>query len=268
MDICDFTTSSNFLRRHVRPINAVVHTVVLVLSLSLIVWISYDTFANIPFLENRHYMTFQLWVCVFFLFDFFLELIISCNRRHYLKTRWLFFLISIPYLNIIDGYNILLPQPVLYYLRFIPLVRGAYSLALVMGYISKNRALSLLWQYIAIMLACVYMLSLLFYYEEHAVNTNVHNFWDALYFAVMNTTTVGCYFSAVTPVGKIVSAVCPTLGMLMLPIFTVYITSWVQNYNARARAMRMRWNQTTAGSGQTAANSGQTAANSGQTTGN
>ncbi len=217
--------------RHKGLVTTLIHIVVLILSLALIVYISYDTFMSIPFLENNTYMTFQLWVCYVFLFDFFIEWMLADDKRRYLRHRWPFFLISIPYLNIINAYNILLPSEVLYYLRFIPMIRGAYSLGIVMGYISKNRALSLLSQYIAIMLACVYMLSLLFFYEEHGVNTNVRSFWDALYFVAMNTSTVGCYFSAVTRAGKVISVIAPVLGMLMLPIFTVYITSWVQRVN-------------------------------------
>ena len=50
------------------------HTIVLVLSVLLIVYISIDTFEEIDFLQNSHYMTFQLWVCVVFIIDFFVEM--------------------------------------------------------------------------------------------------------------------------------------------------------------------------------------------------
>lgn len=214
-----------------------VHMVVLVLSLALIVYISYDTFKQIPFLSNRNYMMFQFWVCVVFLADFFIELALSRDKKEYLKHRWFFFLISIPYLNIINHENITIPEDVIYYLRFVPLLRGAYSLSMVMGYISKNRAVSLMAQYVAILAAMVYMLAIVFYYQEYGVNPDVHTFWDALYWAAMNMTTVGCYFSAVTAVGKIISVVLPILGMLMLPLFTVYVTDRVQQFNSSRSAL-------------------------------
>ncbi len=212
---------------------SIIHTLVLILSLVLIVYISYDTFENKPFLNNHQYMTFQFWVCMVFLADFFIELGFAHDKKAYLKDRWFFFIISIPYLNIINQYHFQFPADVIYYLRFVPLIRGAYSLSMVMGYISNNRAVSLLSQYLAILAAATYILGLIFYYQEYGVNPNVTSFWDALYWAAMNMTTVGCYFSAVTPVGKIISVILPILGMLMLPLFTVFITDQVRARNTK-----------------------------------
>ena len=209
------------------------HTLVLILSLLLIVYISYDTFMQIPFLSNHHYMLFQFWVCIIFLADFFIELAYSHNKKDYLKRRWFFFIISLPYLNIINHANITVPPDIIYYLRYVPLIRGAYSLSMVMGYISKNRAVSLMAQYVAILTAMVYILAMIFYYQEFGVNPDVHSFWDAFYWAAMNMTTVGCYFAAVTPPGKVISVILPILGMLMLPLFTVYVTDRVTQFNKR-----------------------------------
>lgn len=216
-------------RRHI--IVDITHGLVLVLSLALIVYISYDTFKSIPFLENHHYMTFQFWVCMVFLADFFIQLTMAVDKKTYLKTRWFFFLISIPYLNIINQFNINFSSEVVFYIRFIPLIRGAYSLAMVMGYISKNRAYSLMSQYVALLLALIYILSLIFYYEEHGVNPDVKSFWDALYFSAMNCSTVGCYFCAITPIGKIISVILPTAGMLILPLFTAVVVNKVKSYD-------------------------------------
>lgn len=211
----------------------IIHMVVLVLSLLLIVYISYDTFKQISFMDNHHYMTFQFWVCVVFLADFFIEFAFATDKKRYLKDRWFFFLISIPYLNIINHEQITIPQDIIYYLRFVPLIRGAYSLSMVMGYISKNRAVSLMAQYVAILAALVYILAMIFYYQEYGINPDVQDFWDALYWSAMNMTTVGCYFAAVTVAGKIISVILPILGMLMLPLFTVYVTDRVRNFNQR-----------------------------------
>ena len=40
----------------------------------------------------------------------------------------------------------------------------------------------------------------------------------------MNLTTVGADIFAVTAVGKILTVLLPTLGMMMFPIFTVDVT--------------------------------------------
>lgn len=212
------------------------HSIVLLLSLALIVYISYDTFADVPFLSSHTYMTFQFWVCVYFLFDFFLTLALVSDKRSYLRRRWFFFLISIPYLNIYNLVPGLVFSPtVLYFMRFVPMVRGCYSLSLVVGYISSNRSFSMLSQYLVILLTMVYVGSLIFYYEEHAINPSVHDYWDALYWACMNVTTVGCNFAAMTVAGKVISVVLPLGGMLMLPLFTVAVTNMVK---ATAKARR------------------------------
>lgn len=219
--------------RFIKVVKSILQSIVLVLSVALIAWISYDTFKGIPFLSNHKYMTFQLWVCIVFLADFFIELSFAADKKRFVMERWFFFVISIPYLNIINQFDIVIPHDMIYYLRFVPLIRGGYSLAMVMGFISKNRAVSLMVQYVAILAAAVYILGLIFYYQEFGVNPNVKSFWDALYWSAMNMTTVGCYFAAVTPAGKVISVILPILGMLMLPLFTVYITDLVRKHNAK-----------------------------------
>ena len=231
------TPEKNFLMlpRREKIISQIAHYIVLLLSLGLIVFISYDTFAHIPFLYNRTYMTFQFWVCMIFLADFFLELSFARNKRVYMARRWFFLLISIPYLNIIEMFGIQFTDQTLYFIRFIPLVRGAYSLAMVVGYFSSNRAFTILAQYAFILLALIYFMSLIFYYEEREVNPEVLSFWDAVYWAFLNVTTVGSDIQAVTFLGKIGTVVMAMSGMMMLPLFTVYITDRVKAFNDRAR---------------------------------
>lgn len=215
-----------------RVINDVSQTIVLILSLLLIVYISYDTFENVPFLQNHTYMTFQFWVCIVFLLDFFIGLVLSHNRKAYIKSRWFFLVISIPYLNLLNLMSwVELSPEVLYFIRFIPLVRGCYSLSIVVGYISRNHALSILAQYGVVLLTIVYISSLIFYYEEHNINTNVVTYWDALYWVCMYVTTVGCSYSAITVVGKVISVVLPVTGMLIIPLFTVWVINSVKQFN-------------------------------------
>ena len=109
--------------RSEKVVKSICRGIVLVLSLLLIVYISYDTFMNIPFLSNHKYMTFQFWVCVAFLLDFFIKFAYARNKKDYLKRRWFFFFISIPYLNLVNTFKITVPSDILFFLRFIPLVR-------------------------------------------------------------------------------------------------------------------------------------------------
>lgn len=221
--------------RHARIIGGIAHWVVLALSLGLIVFISYDTFAGIPFLRNTAYMTFQFWVCMVFVADFVIEFAVSVNRKRYLATHIFFLLVSIPYLNILQMTGMLddITTQQFYFLRFIPLVRGAYALAMVVGALSQNHATNLLTSYAAILFSIVYFLSLIFYEQEKPVNTDVTEYWNALWWALMNVTTIGCDINPMTVAGQISGFILAASGMLMLPLFTVFVTSLVKNHNQR-----------------------------------
>lgn len=203
------------------------NSTVLILSVLLVVWISIDTFNKVDYLANRPYMTFQLWVCIFFMIDFIVGLIYAENRKKYFKRRFLFLFLSIPFLNIIDllQWN---PGPdALYFLRFIPLARAALAMSIVMGYLSSNAVTSMCVSYMTIIFFITYFCSLIFFQRESGVNPAVDSYWTALWWSAMNMTTVGSSIVPVTPAGKIVEVILPICGMIMFPLFTVYLTNYV-----------------------------------------
>lgn len=204
-----------------------INFLVLVLSVLLIVWISIDTFEKIDVLTNHRYMTFQFWVCIVFILDFILEFAVSDDRKHTFRHRLVFLLLSIPYLNIINQLNIHLGHDAIYFIRFIPLMRGALAMSIVIGYLSKNAVSSLFLSYLTIMLLVAYFGSLIFYQREYGINPDVESYGDALWWSAMNLVTVGCDISPVTVSGKVVAVVLPITGMIMFPLFTVYLTNYV-----------------------------------------
>ncbi|MDE6740911.1 MAG: potassium channel family protein [Muribaculaceae bacterium] len=210
-----------------RVVMTFMNVVVLLLSAALISWISYDTFKRINFLENHTYMTFQFWVCMVFILDFFIGLFYAPKKWSYFKKRLLFLILSIPVLNIVNMLNITLSPDMLYFARFIPLARGALALAIVVSYVSTNAVTSLFASYITIMLFIAYFCSLIFYQREAGVNPDVNSYWTALWWTMMNLSTVGCSISPVTVAGKIVAVILPISGMIIFPLFTVYLTDYV-----------------------------------------
>lgn len=211
----------------------VLHTIILILSFGLIVFISYDIFNNIPFLEDYAYMTFQLIVCIIFMLDYALGVMLAPNHRRYAWRNIGFLLISIPYLNIIDliGWQ---PDPdVLYYIRFIPLVRGAWAMAIVVSYISTNKIIGIFASYSSIMLLVLYFASIMFYSREYAVNPAVNTYWSSLWWCSLEMTTIGAPVNPFTPTGKVLAAVLSGMGMIMFPLFTVYLTQILRKYLTR-----------------------------------
>lgn len=205
------------------------HAAILVLSVILIVFISYDTFNDIPFLENEAYMAFQFFVCVVFIADFFVELWLSPKggKGRYLRSRWLFLLMSMPLLNIVDAYQIRLSPDALYFARFLPLARGALALAIVLNYIASNRITGIFFSYLSIMLLTVYFAGLIFYEREQPVNPGVTSYWDAFWWCSLEATTLGSSLNPVTLAGKLLAVILSLMGIVMFPLFTVYLSSLI-----------------------------------------
>lgn len=87
--------------------------------------------------------------------------------------------------------------------------------------------------YIILLVAVVYFSSLIFYAEERAVNPDVHSYGDAIWWAIMCMTTAGSYITEYTLYGKIMSVVLSGGGLILFPVFTVYITSAVTHTRAK-----------------------------------
>ena len=89
---------------------------------------------------------------------------------------------------------------------------------------------SLFMSYIVIMLMIVYFCSLIFFKFEQAVNPQVDTYWTSLWWAAMNMSTVGCYINPVTDTGRVLAVVLPISGMIIFPLFTVYLTDYVKRH--------------------------------------
>ena len=116
-----------------KGIYGILHIIILLMSLFLVISISIDTFKGIPFYTQSSYMKIQLWICIWFLFDFVLEFFLAKHKWRYIRTHFIFLLVAIPYQNIIAYYGWTFSPEVTYLLRFIPLLRGGYALAIVVA---------------------------------------------------------------------------------------------------------------------------------------
>lgn len=218
-----------------RDISSMLRWVVFGLSVALIVFISVDTFTQRPFLSNPVYMRFQLSVCVIFILEFFAQVLLADRKWHFFWHNIVFLLVSIPYLNIITHYNVQLSEQQLYFVRFIPLLRAAYAMALVVRYVSTSRIVGIFWSYVSIVLLVVYFSSLIFFEQEQPVNADIDNYWAALWWCSLEATTIGAPVNPVTVAGKILAALLSGMGVIMFPLFTVYLGDLVTKYVKRRR---------------------------------
>lgn len=197
-------------------------------SMAIVANLSYDILTvGLYNPESQIMLNIQLWVCSIFLIDFWVRFFINKQKRHFFLHNILLLLFSIPYLNIANHLQIELHAEQHYLLGLIPLLRGGYGLAIIIRWVAGRTVTTMVVAYLSMLIALVYFSSLLFYVAERGINPEVTNYADALWWAFMDMDTVGSNVIAVTTIGRVLSVILACAGMMMLPIFTVYITDKV-----------------------------------------
>ena len=179
--------------------------------------------------DNIHFpqwfMCVQLAVCIVFIAAFFVEMSADDNPKKFFCRHLLFLLLSVPYLNIIHWCGVQMNRHCMMVLVMITLLRAFLAMYLVVRWlVGGGSARQLFFAYLFTVVVFTYLSGIVFYDFEIHVNPNLHTLGDAMWWAGMGVTTVGAAIFPVTAVGKIFAVLLPLLGMLMLPVFTVYVT--------------------------------------------
>lgn len=212
--------------RIIDKIIKILHFAVILASVGLIVYITRETLKGISFLSDPKYLTFQFWTCLLFLVDIVAEFIGAPKKWKYITSHIFFILISIPYLNIISYLNINLSIEIQYLVHFIPMIRAGYIMAVVTGALTtSDRVKGMFMVYVLVMVASIYFCSLVFYIEEHPINPDVPNIWMAIWWAILNATTVGSNVNSLTVTGQALDVFLSAEGLILFPLFTVYVTN-------------------------------------------
>lgn len=221
----DLESKLEFFRK--RGVFMILHIIILIFSAWLVVMISVDTFKGVEFYIQPRFEKWQFWICVVFMADFFIEFFLWKNKWQYLATHLIFFFVAIPYQYLFYHYGWHVSKEISYLIRYIPLIRGGYAMAIVVDWLTSDKPTGLFLTYTITLISTVYFASLTFYLFEHGVNPLVTNYKDAIWWASMDVTTVGSNIVAVTGIGRILSVLLAALGMMMFPIFTVYVTNLI-----------------------------------------
>ena len=211
-----------------QSIQLALHLSAFMLSLLLVISISIDTFAGTPFYEDTNYLDLQFWICILLMILFFLEVYNAEHSWQYFGKRFLFLLLIIPYLTLFDWFDVELTPEMEFLFRFIPLIRGYIAFTIIAYGLLHDLTAGLLIPYIVILFSFIYYCSLIFFVLEVNANPMVQNFWDCLWYSCMTATTAGCSIQAVTTIGKVISVLLALAGMMLLPVFTVYLTDIIR----------------------------------------
>lgn len=208
-----------------KNIAKLLNILVILASIAIIGVMSIEVLTPQHTIEYSTIVHFHLAVCIIFMLDYFVRLSLAPGKWRFAWHNVVFFIISIPYLSIMQWSGIELSKELELIIRYIPFIRAAYGFAIVLGYFTRSKITNLFFTYIVIILATAYFASLVFYTVESAVNPGIKTFDDALWWAFMDLTTVGSNINAMTGVGRVLAVVLAASGMMMFPIFTAFITS-------------------------------------------
>lgn len=177
------------------------------------------------------YLLIQFFVCLVFLMDFVVRWATSQHKSRFFRHNLIYFLLSIPYLNIIYWCGATLPHDHELIVGLIPLLRAFLAMVIIIRWlVDSNRMRRIFVAYIFTVVVFTYISALVFYDYEAPVNDRLDGFGNALWWAWMNVTTVGAQIFPVTTIGKIFCVMLPSLGMMFFPIFTTYV---LQEFAAR-----------------------------------
>ena len=198
----------------------------LIAGVALLVGISIEVLSGDHLHYSSWYMWLQLVVCIVFMIDFATAMVTTDkNSRRWFWLNLLFFLISIPYLNILSWMNVVPHRGVAIVVAALPLLRSFIAMGVVVWWFIVGKVSRIFAAYLFTVVCFTYLAALIFYDFEILVNDKLNGFGNALWWAWMNTTTVGAAIFPVTTIGKVLAVLLPSLGMMFFPIFTIYVTN-------------------------------------------
>jgi voltage-gated potassium channel len=195
--------------------------VLLVLSVYVLVAVFIETIFKLPQDIQAIINVADTVICIIFLGDFFLRLILAKDKLQFLKWGWIDFISSIPALSFLRWGRIVRVVRVLRILRAVRSTKFLFSILL------KNRTES------AFACACLISITMIIFSSiailnlEDRPDCNIKNAEDALWWACATITTVG-YGDRypITTEGRIVGVVLMTVGVGLFGTFTGFVASW------------------------------------------
>ncbi len=214
----------------------ILNIIVLLSSILILVLLSVEILKGPNVMPRQLYLNIQLIICIILMVDYWYLFFLAPRKWRYFKNYLILLLVAIPYYNIVYWFDLSLTPLQSVLLRAIVLIRGGYGLIVMINWFTKSKVTNMMITYLIMLVAMAYFGSLVFYSIEKGLNPGLHSFSDAIWWACMDVTTVGCSIEPVTNEGRILAVVLAVMGMSMFPILTVYITNYFQSHMAARNA--------------------------------
>lgn len=207
--------------------------VVLLAAVALVVIASVDVFNTHSFTSSPWAIQLQALICGIMFVELCVEFVLSKHRARFVLTRWPFLLMCVPYGMVLGNLGIELPSPWNLVMQIVPLLRALFVFGELLRVLRFSNVGSITGAYLALLAAIIYFSSLIFYIAEYGVNPEVHSFRSAFYWTVMSMTTTGSNIPETTVVGQVLASILPASGLILFPVFTVYISTSIARASKR-----------------------------------
>lgn len=204
-------------------IERTLNVLILASSFLLVAMVSIEMLSTTFSFSDNEILLSQVVVSALLMADFFFRMSKSKNRKKFFLRNIALFLVAVPYMGIVYLFNIQLSHEQGFLLRLVPILRGGYGILIILRWLNTKKVTTLFCIYLSTLVTLIYFSSIIFYYYERFNNPLIKNYWNAVWWALMDVTTVGSNIIAVTVIGQVLSVALAAAGMMFFPIFTAFI---------------------------------------------
>ncbi|TSC85312.1 MAG: hypothetical protein G01um101416_934 [Microgenomates group bacterium Gr01-1014_16] len=214
---------------HHLSISTIKEIVMIALAAASVVLLILEIYTALNLADYPWLGTLDLVISIIFFVDFFVHYHLSNHKKTFIKTHWVELFASVPFISPfslpLTSIKLFSSFSLLHLLRIFRLIiRIRIILEASLEYTRHEFPI-----YIATLVSLVIFSGAGgFYFFEYGINPNVKSYWDAVWWAVVTSTTIGYGdIYPITPGGQILAIIVMLIGISALGVFIAAIDSFL-----------------------------------------
>ena len=154
----------------------ILYSIAMFMSVFVLVLLAVEILKGSNVIPKHVYLDIQLLICSILMIDFWYQFYLSPKKWKFFVTYFVLLLVSIPYYNIVNWFDISVTATQSVMLRAIIFIRGGYGLIVMINWFTKSKVTHIMITYLILLVAMAYFGSLVFYSIEKGINPSLRNF--------------------------------------------------------------------------------------------